>query len=130
LNEGYLREFLYGRARSVRCAEGVREVEFGGSSSVCVFRDPLYAGVSGLFLIDRRPAEATQVGVRALLNPWATHRLTPDDIGVCCFAEDPVASAEARALPALGGEARGPDALGALRVCRWYDGTGARVTLA
>ncbi len=130
LNEGYLRDFLYGRARRLCVQDGIREAEFGGSGSVCVFRDPLYAGVSGLLLIDRRPAATTEIGVRALLNPWASVRLTPEDVGVRCFAEDPAASAAARDLPSVGGEASTPDAISSLRVLRWYDGAGARTTLA
>lgn len=130
LNEGYLRDFLYGRARRISDEDGVREVEFGGSASVCVFRDPLYASVAGLLLVDRKPAAATDLGVRALLNPWATTRLTPDDLGVRCFAEDPAATAVARARPAVGGDAAAPDAATSLRVLRWFDGTGPRVTLA
>lgn len=130
LNEGYLRDFLYGRARRTRCEAGRREVEFGGSASVCVFRDPLYASIAGLLLVDREPAAPTEVRVRALLNPWSTVRLTPSDVGVRCFAEDPAATAAARDLPAFGGDAGAPGAADALRVLRWYEGTGARVTLA
>ncbi|MFN7144151.1 MAG: hypothetical protein ACK4YP_10265 [Myxococcota bacterium] len=130
LNEGYLRDFLYGRARRISDEDGVREVEFGGSASVCVFRDPLYASVAGLLLVDRKPAAASDVGVRALLNPWATTRLTPADLGVRCFAEDPVATAAARARPPIGGDAAAPDAATSLRVLRWFEGTGPRVTLA
>lgn len=130
LNEGYLRDFLYGRARRISDEDGVREVEFGGSASVCVFRDPLYASVAGLLLVDRKPAAAADVGVRALLNPWATTRLAPQDLGVRCFAEDPAATAVARARPPIGGDAAAPDAATSLRVLRWFDGTGPRVTLA
>jgi len=130
LNQGYLRDFLYGRARRIQRMEGASEVEFGGSGSVCVFRDPLYAGVAGLLLVDRNPAAPTEIHVRALLNPWSTARLTPADVGVRCFAEDPAATAAARALPPLGGDASAPDAVSAVRVVRWYDGAGTRVTLA
>lgn len=130
LNEGYLRDFLYGRAQRIRTEDGAREVEFGGSASVCVFRDPLYAAVSGLLLVDREPRNPTAVRVRALLNPWANVRLTPADLGVRCFAEDPEATAAARARPSLGGESSTSESVAALRVLRWYEGTGARVTLA
>lgn len=127
LNEGYLREFLYGRARRISNEDGVSEVEFGGSSSVCVFRDPLYAGVAGLLLVDRRPAHPEHVRVRAWLNPWATDRLSPGDVGLRCFAEDPEATERARARESLGGEIIDPSAL---RVARWYEGAGTQVKLA
>ncbi len=130
VNEGYLRDFLYGRAARISREDGVREVEFNGSGSVCVFRDPLYASVAGLVLVDRRPTVSMAMGVRAWLNPWATHRLSPADIGFRCFAEDPERSAAARALPMLGGEAAADPTGASLRVMRWFDGTGPRMELA
>jgi hypothetical protein len=127
LNEGYLRDFLYGRARRISREDGVREVEFGGSGSVCVFRDPLYAAVAGVMLLDRRPATPTAVRARAWLNPWSTCRLTPADLGVPCFAEAPAATAAARARPRIGAEAaaEGPGLVDdpTLRVMRWHDGS-------
>lgn len=130
LNEGYLRDFLYGRAQRIGAGDGAREVEFGGSASVCVFRDPLYAAVSGLLLVDREPRTPGAVRVRALLNPWATVPLAPAEVGVRCFAEDPDATAAARARPSLGGESATPERVAGLRVLRWYEGTGARATFA
>lgn len=129
VNEGYLRDFLYGRARRISRENGIREVEFSGSGSVSVFRDPLYASVVGLLLVDRRPAVSMAMGVRAWLNPWATHRLSPADIPFRCFGEDVGATREARALPPLGGEASADPGGAALRVMRWHEGTGPRMEL-
>ncbi|MDP2307503.1 MAG: hypothetical protein Q8P18_15860 [Pseudomonadota bacterium] len=129
VNEGYLRDFLYGRARRISREGGVREVEFSGSGSVSVFRDPLYASVAGLLLVDRRPTVSMAMGVRAWLNPWATHRLTPADIPFCCFAEDVGCSRAARALPPLGGEAAADPGGASLRVMRWHEGSGPRMEL-
>jgi hypothetical protein len=129
VNQGYLRDFLYGRARRIGREDGVSEVEFSGSGSVCVFRDPLYANVSGLVLLDRRPAVSLAMGVRAWLNPWATRRLTPADVGFRCFAEDPERTDAARAQPLLGGEAAADPAGASLRVMRWFEGSGARMEL-
>ncbi|MES2640031.1 MAG: hypothetical protein V4850_11130 [Myxococcota bacterium] len=129
VNDGYLRDFLYGRARRISREDGVREVEFSGSGSVSVFRDPLYASVAGLLLVDRRPTVSMAMGVRAWLNPWATRRLSPADIPFQCFAEDARASQSARERPPLGGEATAdPDGVD-LRVMRWHAGTGPRMEL-
>ncbi|MFZ5482387.1 MAG: hypothetical protein ACOZNI_36835 [Myxococcota bacterium] len=111
LNEGYVRDFLYGRARRMQTGEGVTEVEFAGAPSVCVFRDPLYDAIAGVLFVDRRPAAPTRVRARAMLNPWARQPLTPADLGVRAFAEDPARTAAARA-------AGTPDA----RVLVWQDG--------
>ncbi|MDP2312066.1 MAG: hypothetical protein Q8P41_04115 [Pseudomonadota bacterium] len=129
VNEGYLRDFLYGRARRISRENGIREVEFSGSGSVCVFRDPLYADVAGILLIDRKPTVSMAMGVRAWLNPWATRRLTPADIGFRCFAEDPTCSLAARAMPPLGGEAAADPSGASLRVMCWRDGSGPHMEL-
>jgi hypothetical protein len=130
INDGYLRDFLYGRARRISTGEGGGEYEFGGSRSVCVFRDPVYASASGVLLVDRAPALPTQVGVRAFLNPWAQAALTPADVGVQCFAEDRAATAAASALPVFGGEQALSDTPISPRVLRWHAGRGSRIDLA
>jgi hypothetical protein len=96
LNEGYIRDFLYGRASRMSFGEEAPEYEFSGPWGACVFRDPLYTTVSGLVLLDRRPVQSSEVRVRAYLNPWAKTPLTPADVGFRCFAEDPEGSARAR----------------------------------
>lgn len=112
LNEGYVRDFLYGRPRRTSCEGGACEVEFAGPPSVCLFRDPLYSAVSGVMLVDRRPAVPARLRVRAWLNPWAASPLAPGELGVRVFAEDAAATARAREI--------GPaDA----RVMRWHDGS-------
>jgi hypothetical protein len=125
VNEGYIRDFLYGRASRISCESGRRELAFGGPPSVCAFRDPVYAAVTGVLLIDRVPADPVAVRARAWLNPWATQPLTPSDIGVRAFAEDPDATAAARKLPPLGGESGGEP----VRVLRWHQDLGTRVEL-
>lgn len=95
VTDGYLRDFLYGRPRRASFPDG--ELEFSGAASVCVFRDPLYRAVSGVLLVDRRPAEGARLRVRAFLNPWAARPLRAADVGVRCLAEDPEATARARA---------------------------------
>lgn len=125
VNEGYIRDFLYGRASWVACEGGRREVAFGGPPSVCAFRDPVYSAVSAVLLIDRSPAEGVAVRARAWSNPWATVPLSPADLGVRCFAEDPEATAAARKLPSLGGESGGDP----VRVLRWHQDLGSRVEL-
>jgi hypothetical protein len=111
LHGGYVRDFLYGRARRMQAGGGTTEVEFAGPPSVCLFRDPLYDAIAGVIFVDRRPAAPTRVRVRAMLNPWARVPLTPRDLGLRCLAEDPARSAVARA-------AGTPDA----RVLVWQDG--------
>lgn len=125
LNEGYIRDFLYGRASWIKCEGGRRELAFGGPASVCAFRDPVYAAVSGLLLIDRVPADGVAVRARAWLNPWATLPLSAADMGIRSFAEDPAATTVARALPSLGGETGGDP----VRVLRWHQDLGTRVEL-
>lgn len=110
VNEGYLRDFLYGRPRRTSSDETGCQVEYGGPAGVCLFRDPLYRGVTGLVLVDRRPHLPLKLRLRAWLNPWAERPLSPADLGLRCFAEDPVASAAAT-----------DDA----RVMRWHDGVTA-----
>ncbi len=130
INEGYVRDFLYGRARSIRSEGGVREVEFGASRSVSVFRDPLYTHVAGVLFLDRRPSAPLEMRARAWLNPWASQPLSPEDLGIPSFAEAPAATAAARALPPIGAEAAMPGASDAVRVLRWQEAPGGRVTLA
>ena len=110
LTPGYLRDFLYGRASRMSSGEGPPEVAFNEQTSVSLFRDPLYAGVSGVMFIDRDPARPTFYAARALLNPWATFPIAAAALGVRCFAVDEERSA-------VESNGRG----GRSWVMRWFD---------
>jgi len=100
LTPGYLRDLLLGRPDRTACEGGVTTETYGAAGSVALFRDPAYTSLSGLMLIDRRPAEPTRVRARAWHNPWASVPVPQDGFGVLGFC----------ALP--GGE-------GVSRVMRW-----------
>ncbi|MSP54606.1 MAG: hypothetical protein EXR69_03230 [Myxococcales bacterium] len=93
LSPGYARDFLYGRPRAILGgAPGETVTLFSPTGSIAVFRDPTYRNVGGVVLLDRNPAGAPVVNIRAWLNPWAERPSTPSEIGFKCFAEDKVAS--------------------------------------
>ncbi len=87
INQGYLRDFLYGRPSLTAQENGESRFTFGGAGGPCAFRDPLYRRFAGLLLLDRDPARSHEIGARALLNPWSDLKLTPDDMGVSTFAQ-------------------------------------------
>lgn len=86
ITPGYLRDFLYGRASRISIGLEGAEFEYGGSASVCAFRDPLYAGVSAVILIDRDPARPASLRAEAWLNPWANTRLDEEALGLRAFS--------------------------------------------
>jgi hypothetical protein len=86
INPGYLRDFLYGRPESIRTGDGAARYQFGDSATVCAFRDPLYACVSAMILMDRDPAAPLEMRAMAWLNPWARHPMTATDLGVPAFS--------------------------------------------
>lgn len=89
LTPGYLRDFLLGRPQAT-VSEGGRSTEtYGEAGSVALFRDPTYAGVSGVILVDRRPAEPTRVRARAWHNPWSRAPVPADGFGVLGFSALP-----------------------------------------
>ncbi len=106
INDGYLRDFLYGRPSATMATAGVSQWTFDANSGPCAFRDPLYSAFSALLLVDREPSRPTLLRVRAFLNPWATAQLSPADLGMRCFARD--SDDTSRASPTL----------------RWYVGRG------
>ncbi len=110
INDGYLRDFLYGRPNCTLADGGVSTWTFGDNGGPCAFRDPLYSAFSALLLIDREPSRPTTVRARALFNPWARVKLGPADIGVRAFAT----ATEAAEVSA----AAAPPTL------RWYAGRG------
>lgn len=86
INSGYLRDFLYGRPECIRAGDGTARYEYGNSATVCAFRDPLYARVSALLLLDRDPARPLEMRARAWLNPWARTPMAAADLGLPAFA--------------------------------------------
>jgi hypothetical protein len=85
LNDGYLRDFLYGRPSRTLADDLGSSWTFGGAGGPCAFRDPLYAGFSALLLIDRDPARPTELKARAWLNPWARVPVRPSDLAFTAF---------------------------------------------
>lgn len=86
ISPGYLRDLLYGRASCTTTGEEGARFEFGGSPSVCAFRDPLYRSIAGVVMVDRNPSRPTTVRAEAWLNPWAERPLAPASLGVRAFA--------------------------------------------
>jgi hypothetical protein len=114
LSPGYVRDFLYGRPRSMSFGEGASEVEVGGSGSPCVFRDPLYDRVSAVLFVDRDPFAPGRVRARGYLNPYARAPVAPSAIGAPSFG--PVGGARPRTTDDV------------VRM-RWYDDHSAEVEL-
>lgn len=109
MNDGYLLDFLYGRPDAIRVEDGVHH-DYSGGNAVCVFRDPLYPFVSGVWLMDRQPTlSLEQMRLRVCLNPWAGQPLTANDVAFRCFAEDSRA--------------------GTLRSMRWFPGLGNKLVV-
>lgn len=92
INQGYLRDFLYGRPTLTTSDGHTTTYEFGGPPGPCAFRDPLYQNFAGLLLLDREPTRPLEVRGSALLNPWSRAPLTPDAVGIRSFASPPGAA--------------------------------------
>ena len=102
VNDGYLGDFLYGRPSCTNVGADGATYTFSGPAGPCAFRDPLYAHFAGFLMLDRRPERPLEVRARAWLNPWATHPLTPGELGIPTFArDDAAAGAEAARGPTL-----------------------------
>lgn len=88
MNDGYLLDFLYGRPDGIRSGDGPLTRDYEGAPGVCLFRDPLYPFLSGLWMMDRRPSIALgELRLRVCLNPWAQSALTPEDVAFRSYAE-------------------------------------------
>ncbi|MCB9779057.1 MAG: hypothetical protein H6742_10880 [Alphaproteobacteria bacterium] len=85
LPRGYLRELLYGKPisqQTVSAAPGgsgdgpvAYRATFGPEYTPSLFRDPLYSGVSGVVMLERRVDQPDPVVARSWLNPWASRPL-------------------------------------------------------
>lgn len=84
LSRGYIREFLYGKPRfisSQRGADGETSWEAGLSpdQEPCLFKDPVYRDVSGVWLLERSHGDAVVFRGRDYGNPFARVPTTPAD---------------------------------------------------
>jgi hypothetical protein len=66
--------------------DGPPEIEVGGATGPCVFRDPQYAFLGGVLLVDRDPVSASRVRARAFVNPWAAAPLAGAAFGAPALA--------------------------------------------
>ncbi len=114
VSPGYLRDFLYGRARSMemrREGEGRHlEVELEADSGATLFRDPLCTDVGGLLWVGREPSDPSRVHCSVHLNPWARTALD-----AAAFPSTPVFARERDGEKGL--------------VIRWHHRAGPRVRI-
>ncbi len=78
---GYMRDFLYGLPQAM---EGYRdggasdiELVYGDLPAPTLFRDPVYADLSGLVWLGRRAEDPVAADLQSYLNPWARRVLEP-----------------------------------------------------
>jgi hypothetical protein len=86
VNDNYFLEFFYGRPSSVISSPNGLLREYTGNG-VCLFRDPLYPMLSGVWLLDRDPMLPVELRARSFLNPWSQVRLSTSPVR--CFGELP-----------------------------------------
>lgn len=75
VSPGYLRDFLYGRARTMAMTrDGERhalEAEYDTSPDPSLFRDARARDLSGLLWVGRDPSDPSRAHCTVHLNPWA-----------------------------------------------------------
>lgn len=96
LNDSYLLDFLYGRPDAIYMDERGLSREYSGSPGVCVFRDPLYPFLSGVWMLDRHPVQSMDARLRVCINPWAQSRLEARHVAWRCFTSHPEGRPEGR----------------------------------
>ncbi len=110
LTRGYVREFLYGKPRFTRFTldqDGSRSWEAGLSPDPepCLFKDPVYRDVCGMWLLERPTQAALSIRARGYANPFARQPLTADQLSC------PVLHGQRKAegLPVVGWSPGSPD---------------------
>lgn len=85
LTRGYVREFLYGKPRftlTTTDSSGERSWEAGLSpdQEPCLFKDPVYRDVAGVWLLERDGSGPLSLRGRAYANPFARAPLGADEL--------------------------------------------------
>jgi len=85
LTRGYVREFLYGKPRftlTTTDSEGERAWEAGLSpdQEPCLFKDPVYRDVAGVWLLERDGSGPLSMRGRAYANPFARAPLAAEQL--------------------------------------------------
>jgi hypothetical protein len=112
---GWLRDLLYGPARSAVGTEGTVEWRVDGQPAAALFRDRTLGDVAGVMFLDR--VSAARARVRAHLNPWARTPLAAHDLPPCTSTLRPVEN-----VPAPEGASRAwPDSVRDNVGLRWYE---------